>query len=87
MKWQTKWQVPTCIIQCFFFISITADVFVVYFGDRDSESLMPGLLYNPQIAAVTEHSELKELEKLDKVITCYNKLTITQREKIAEFIV
>lgn len=49
---------------------------------------MPGLLYNPQIAAVTEHPELKELERLDRVITCcYKKFTTTQREKIAEYIV
>lgn len=45
---------------------------------------MPRLLYSPQIAAVTEHFLLKEMEKDDRVMTCFRELTVDQREKISE---
>ena len=68
------------------YIYFTADVFVIYVGDAGSEKLMPGLLYNPQLTTVTEHFELKQLEKRDRVITVNERFTITQREKVAEAI-
>lgn len=68
-----------CIL--FFF---SADVFVIYIGDQGSGTLMPRLLYSPQIAAVTEHFLLKEMEKDDRVMTCFRELTVDQREKISE---
>ncbi|XP_076110351.1 uncharacterized protein LOC143079074 [Mytilus galloprovincialis] len=63
-----------------------ADVFVIYVGDEGSESLMAGCLYNPQLTTVAEHFELKQLEQRNRVITCHEKFTITQREKVAQAI-
>ncbi|VDI44555.1 Hypothetical predicted protein [Mytilus galloprovincialis] len=63
-----------------------ADVFVIYVGDEGSESLMAGCLYNPQLTTVAEHFELKQLEQRSRVITCREKFTITQREKVAQAI-
>ncbi|CAC5420704.1 unnamed protein product [Mytilus coruscus] len=63
-----------------------ADVFVIYVGDEGSESLMAGCLYNPQLITVAEHFELKQLEQRNRVITCHEKFTITQREKVAQAI-
>lgn len=62
------------------------DVFVIYVGDEGSESLMAGCLYNPQLTTVAEHFELKQLEQRNRVITCHEKFTITQREKVAQAI-
>ncbi|XP_063442163.1 uncharacterized protein LOC134722472 [Mytilus trossulus] len=63
-----------------------ADVFVIYVGDEGSESLMAGCLYNPQLTTVAEHFELKQLEQRNRVITCHENFTITQREKVAQAI-
>ncbi|XP_076110357.1 uncharacterized protein LOC143079077 [Mytilus galloprovincialis] len=63
-----------------------ADVFVIYVGDEGSESLMAGCLYNPQLTTVAEHFELKQIEQRNRVITCHEKFTITQREKVAQAI-
>ncbi|XP_052060382.1 uncharacterized protein LOC127700774 [Mytilus californianus] len=65
---------------------IGGDVFVIYVGDEGSESLMAGCLYNPQLTTVAEHFELKQLEQRNRVITCHEKFTITQREKVAQAI-
>ncbi|XP_052060387.1 kinesin-like protein KIF15 isoform X2 [Mytilus californianus] len=65
---------------------IGADVFVIYVGDEGSETLMAGCLYNPQLTTVAEHFELKQLEQRNRVITCHEKFTITQREKVAQAI-